>query len=627
MSAGKGDIPTLTRVHRILIGVVVFGAVIIAGIGFVGSYAAVRELALKKGFGNFAYVFPIGIDAGICVLLALDLLLTWIRIPFPLLRQTAWVLTAATIAFNGAASWGDPLGVAMHAVIPVLFVVAVEAARHAIGRIADITADKHMEGVRLTRWLLSPVPTFLLWRRMKLWELRSYEQAIKLEQERLVYQSSLRSRFGRAWRRKAPVEALMPLRLARYGVPLAETAPAGLAAAGIEEPPIQFTVERVTAAALEEDATLETVPPQGDGAAELERAEPKPVQDPVPTAVPRQPDERQESTEEAADRFAEAYQAFLAQFQAEPTPTQWAVWLRDTYGISTGSGDPLSEDQVQPLLRVLQKRYAFVSQEPAGTDGVEPADQWYDYFHSAWRTYAQEFGTYPDAAALAAYVYERDAITGDGGRPITGEDLAAFVTSFEERDFRSSGPPAGAAAPEPDEQVTEEVLPSEEEPEAASAGAGAQAAKEQRAPRVSAAIDDQSPDEDAVAGESVVLSTVDRYYLAWMEYQAETGAEPEKAEQLSEFLAGKGLYGRGGKPVSPSTLRRYLLPFRVYSLWAEQRVRSDKPSFDAVAQECAAHGITAQYNKPISPEYISENAADFERRWQALIRHHAEAQQ
>ncbi|WAX78649.1 DUF2637 domain-containing protein [Streptomyces sp. KMM 9044] len=224
----------LTRTHRILIGVVVAGAVVIAGIGFAGSYAAVRELALQKGFGNFSYVFPIGIDAGICVLLALDLLLTWIRIPFPLLRQTAWLLTAATIAFNGAAAWPDPLGVGMHSVIPILFVVSVEAARHAVGRIADITADKHMEGVRLTRWLLSPIPTFLLWRRMKLWELRSYDQVIKLEQERLVYQARMRSRFGRSWRRKAPVESLMPLRLAKFGVPLAETAPAGLAAAGIE---------------------------------------------------------------------------------------------------------------------------------------------------------------------------------------------------------------------------------------------------------------------------------------------------------------------------------------------------------------------------------------------------------
>lgn len=224
----------LTRTHRVLIGVVVAGAVLIAAIGFAGSYAAVRELAEEKGFGQFSIVFPIGIDAGICVLLALDLLLTWMRIPFPLLRQTAWLLTAATIAFNGAAAWPDPLGTGMHAVIPILFVVSVEAARHAVGRIADITADKHMEGVRLTRWLLSPVPTFKLWRRMKLWELRSYEQVIKLEQDRLIYQARLQARFGRNWRRKAPIESMMPLRLAKYGVPLAETAPAGLAAAGIE---------------------------------------------------------------------------------------------------------------------------------------------------------------------------------------------------------------------------------------------------------------------------------------------------------------------------------------------------------------------------------------------------------
>ncbi|NED00498.1 DUF2637 domain-containing protein [Streptomyces sp. SID6648] len=237
----------LTRTHRILIGVVVAGAVVIAAIGFAGSYAAVRELAEEKGFGSFSLVFPIGIDAGICVLLALDLLLTWMRIPFPMLRQTAWLLTAATIAFNGAASWPDPLGTAMHAVIPVLFVVSVEAARHAVGRIADITADKHMEGVRLTRWLLSPIPTFKLWRRMKLWELRSYEQVIKLEQDRLIYQARLQARFGRNWRRKAPVESMMPLRLAKYGVPLAETAPAGLAAAGIEPallPPVPVEADR-----------------------------------------------------------------------------------------------------------------------------------------------------------------------------------------------------------------------------------------------------------------------------------------------------------------------------------------------------------------------------------------------
>lgn len=299
----------LTRMHRILIGVVVAGALVIAGIGFAGSYAAVRELALKKGFGNFAYVFPIGIDAGICVLLALDLLLTWIRIPFPLLRQTAWLLTVATIAFNGAAAWPDPLGVGMHAVIPVLFVVSVEAARHAIGRIADITADRHMEGVRLTRWMLSPLPTFLLWRRMKLWELRSYEQVIKLEQDRLVYQARLHSRFGRAWRRKAPVESLMPLRLARYGVPLAETAPAGLAAAGIEPvllpPAPQPALEPADTAAT--GRAPETAPAVQNNAAPARNQRPAPRADEFP-GQPEDYAEPQSQWLQARDPQSIAYQ-------------------------------------------------------------------------------------------------------------------------------------------------------------------------------------------------------------------------------------------------------------------------------------------------------------------------------
>lgn len=227
--------PELNRAQRVIVGVVISGVVVIAGIGFAGSYAAVRDLAVRKGFGTFAHVFPIGVDAGIVVLLALDLLLTWLRIPFPLLRHTAWLLTGATIAFNGAVAWPDPLGVGMHGVIPLLFVVAVEAARHAVGRLANITAGQDIEPVRLIRWLLSPAPTFVLWRRMKLWELRSYDKVIKLEQERMVYKARLRSRFGRAWRRKAPVEELLPLRFARYGVPLSEgqdlAAPAGHAPA------------------------------------------------------------------------------------------------------------------------------------------------------------------------------------------------------------------------------------------------------------------------------------------------------------------------------------------------------------------------------------------------------------
>lgn len=54
-----------------------------------------------------------GIDAGVVVLLALDLALTAQGLRYPLLRWIAWLLTVATIAFNGAASWPDKLGTAM----------------------------------------------------------------------------------------------------------------------------------------------------------------------------------------------------------------------------------------------------------------------------------------------------------------------------------------------------------------------------------------------------------------------------------------------------------------------------------------------------------------------------------
>ncbi|MFF9489918.1 DUF2637 domain-containing protein [Streptomyces sp. NPDC014676] len=414
----------LTRMHRVLIGVVVFGAVIIAGIGFAGSYAAVRELALKKGFGNFSYVFPIGIDAGICVLLALDLLLTWIRIPFPLLRQTAWLLTAATIAFNGAAAWPDPLGVGMHGVIPILFVVSVEAARHAVGRIADITADKHMEGVRLTRWMLSPVPTFLLWRRMKLWELRSYEQVIKLEQERLVYQARLRSRFGRAWRRKAPVEALMPLRLAKYGVPLAETAPSGLAAAGIEPaliPPAPEAPEMAAGSRAAGAAPVGAAVPQGEQRLELEgNQDPGPQEDAAPDQNQwlhaRDPrtveyhggyDPTYDPDEEYARWYAEQQQAeqYEDQYQEEP-PLQ----------------EPSPEETGSFPIPVVPGGRTRELGEGGGTPVADPDEEAY------YQVFRQSIdGSYPTPRVLG------DNIQATYGTTLNPSELKALAERFQQR--------------------------------------------------------------------------------------------------------------------------------------------------------------------------------------------------
>ncbi|QHC26602.1 DUF2637 domain-containing protein [Streptomyces sp. GS7] len=447
----------MTRTHRVLIGVVIAGAVLIAAIGFTGSYAAVRALAEKKGFGAFAVVFPIGIDAGIVVLLALDLLLTWIRIPFPLLRQAAWLLTAATIAFNGAAAWPDALGVGMHAVIPLLFVVAVEAARHAVGRIADITADKHMEGVRLTRWLLAFPSTFRLWRRMKLWELRSYDQVIQLEQDRLVYQARLRARYGRAWRRRAPVESLMPLRLARYGVPLAQTAPAGLAAAGIALPaPVRD--EGVGDAA--QDGAAKAVPDAPRPAVDVPRPaveaarlpEPAPVPEsaPAPVAAPDPgpaPEVEPELPAPAPQltvpvgpgrsRPLGSAGAGLPGARTDGGPRAVAETApRDVPGGRPGLPDP-ADVPVVPVAPDIPvgpdiRDIAETSDIPDIPDipGDAPRDE--KYF-AAFREYVAEKNDFPDSRQFGRYLLEFYGYTGRDGGPLSERYLRGFVREFRAR--------------------------------------------------------------------------------------------------------------------------------------------------------------------------------------------------
>ncbi|MFE3646903.1 DUF2637 domain-containing protein [Streptomyces sp. NPDC059152] len=434
----------LTRTHRILIGVVIAGAILIAAIGFTGSYAAVRALAEKKGFGAFAVVFPIGIDAGIVVLLALDLLLTWTRIPFPLLRQTAWLLTAATIAFNGAAAWPDALGVGMHAVIPVLFVVAVEAARHAVGRIADLTADKHMEGVRLARWLLAFPSTFRLWRRMKLWELRSYEQVIQLEQDRLIYQARLRARYGRAWRRRAPVESLMPLRLARYGVPLAKTAPAGLAAAGIELPadrplPPAFSLptgpEALPAVPDPRPAAAPEPPaPDPAGSEPAPRGEEPARHDGRPDAPQPQPQPRPQPhpepvTESPAPVPASApVPVPVEDTAAEGEPPSPAPEL--TVPVGPGRRRPLG---TAGAALPHEEPDADVPDPDVPDDGpADDAPRDEKYF-AAYRSYVAEKNDFPDSRQFGRYLLEFYGYQGRDGGPLSESYLRGFLRDFRAR--------------------------------------------------------------------------------------------------------------------------------------------------------------------------------------------------
>ncbi|GAA4869772.1 hypothetical protein GCM10023235_55640 [Kitasatospora terrestris] len=202
----------------------VAGGAVLAGIGFTGSYTALVNLGFRHNLGDFSYAFPVGVDVGIVVLLALDLHLIRRRTPWPVLRLLAHGFTAATIYFNAASAGSianDPTGSAMHAVIPVMFIAAVEAGRRLVIRITRIEAGRPSEGVPLHRWLLAPWPAWMMFRRMRLYGIDSYQRAIELERERIVYRVLLERDHGSDLR-KAPADALLPLTMARFGLSVDE---------------------------------------------------------------------------------------------------------------------------------------------------------------------------------------------------------------------------------------------------------------------------------------------------------------------------------------------------------------------------------------------------------------------
>jgi uncharacterized protein DUF2637 len=196
----------------------------LAGLGGFESYGAVKQVAVAHDFAHPS-LFPIGVDAGVVAFFLIELLLAWLKIPFPPLRWCAWALVGATIWWNAAASAGNLLGMAMHATAPLLVVVWVEAIGHAVRVRTQMAKGRHVEGPPFARWLLAPAATARLWRHQRLWNVASYTEALALERRRLLAIAKLRARHGRRWRRRATPMERLALRLDLQDERPAETTP------------------------------------------------------------------------------------------------------------------------------------------------------------------------------------------------------------------------------------------------------------------------------------------------------------------------------------------------------------------------------------------------------------------
>jgi hypothetical protein len=223
-----GQAQPLTGGERAAVAVAAALTAGLAVAGFANSFAAVAHAA-RPSFGPLAPTVPLAIDAGIAVFAALDIVLARLGLRPRWVPAVPWALTAATVWLNiaGQHTW---FARTAHAVLPGLWIAAVSLAAHVARVRAGLAAGTALDRIRLSRWLLAPLPTARLARRMVLWEVRSYPDALRRERDRLLALTELQDTYGRlAWRWRAP-------RRIRALYRLGELAPAPASPGGKELP-------------------------------------------------------------------------------------------------------------------------------------------------------------------------------------------------------------------------------------------------------------------------------------------------------------------------------------------------------------------------------------------------------
>jgi hypothetical protein len=217
----------LTRTEKCAVVLSVL-AFIGAGVaGFWSSFDGVRAWAAHRAAFEYAALVPLAIDLLIPASGVLAMVLIRLDMELPWLRYAPWALTAATVYLNassvadipGDGVTGPPLSAQVaHGLMAGIWAMCSEVGIHVYKAHSKIESGRRMARIRRSRWLLSPVRTALLWRRMVLWEIRSYEVAQQLEHQRLLEVARLKREHGRLrWRWRAPMEERVRLTL---GVPV-----------------------------------------------------------------------------------------------------------------------------------------------------------------------------------------------------------------------------------------------------------------------------------------------------------------------------------------------------------------------------------------------------------------------
>ncbi|MFD3779479.1 DUF2637 domain-containing protein [Streptomyces sp. NPDC058612] len=228
---GKPSGMKLTGSQKWATGAIVAAALVLAGIGLYLSFEHVAIFAFERlRFGSIGkgQLFAVGVDVGIMIMIAVDLLMAWLKRPISWIRYPVWLLTAATVVLNAASgapkgrAWGlmDYVAAGAHGLVPVLFIAVVELGRDAIDRM--VRPDRaERDSIPWIRWTLAPTATARIFRRMRLWGVNSYPGMIRRDQELIAYEQWLKRKHDGDLS-EATEDELLPMRMAPYGYTVAQ---------------------------------------------------------------------------------------------------------------------------------------------------------------------------------------------------------------------------------------------------------------------------------------------------------------------------------------------------------------------------------------------------------------------
>ncbi|GLP66617.1 hypothetical protein TUSST3_32380 [Streptomyces sp. TUS-ST3] len=221
--APASGVPPLTRPELGLAGIGALAAAGVGALGLISSFDAVSAAALRWGFSS-PWMLPVGIDVAIPVFTVANLLLIRMDMALVWVRFVPWMLTLITCGLNVAAGQ-DVWAKVAHGTMPLLWVVFSEIGAHIYAVRIGAATGRRMEKIRFSRWLLAFPSTFALWRRMTLWEITSYSEALVREKERQLACADLRERYGKKWRSKTPRRERVMLRMGGLAPAAADLGP------------------------------------------------------------------------------------------------------------------------------------------------------------------------------------------------------------------------------------------------------------------------------------------------------------------------------------------------------------------------------------------------------------------